>query len=364
MRRIDANRGSPRSSELAPSDAGFQGQLRCASLADLIQLECGNRNHSAVSVDSDGREGHLFFDDGQIVHARAGDRVGEAAVFEILDWTTGTFAPSTLPWPITPTVTSTWQQLLLRAAQRRDEQQPAFAAASTSRLRAVREPSLLGSGAAPSSATSDVAWPSHEPFAASNLAGDPDRSLDKPPPPRRRWALAVLALAALAFGAVGLGVLPPLARRLSEPSAPNAVASPATSAPRPKVVVTAETPAPLPAAAAAVPARVTQPNPSASPRPGESPASADLAAPDGKANVGGGTVAAETKSPEPHAAGTNDALTRAAPPAPHPRPPAPRRSAPPAPSSPPPAPVDAPAASRPVVSPAAKAWDHDSPVPP
>jgi hypothetical protein len=107
-------------------------------LADLIQLQCSSRARVAVSVRSEDHEGHLFFDDGQIVHAVAGFVVGEDAVFEVLNWTSGTFGASNEPWPTTATVTSTWQQVLLLAAQRRDEERPDFPAASGARLVAVK----------------------------------------------------------------------------------------------------------------------------------------------------------------------------------------------------------------------------------
>jgi len=109
-------------------------------LADLIQLQCGNRVRVAVSVRSEGREGHLFFDDGQIVHAVAGERVGEEAVFEILGWTTGTFGQSAEAWPDEPSVTGAWQHLLLTAAQKRDEAQAGFPTVSTARFVAVKKP--------------------------------------------------------------------------------------------------------------------------------------------------------------------------------------------------------------------------------
>jgi len=139
MVALDARLGPRSTREPTDSGGGFDGQLRCASLADLIQLQCGSRARAAVSVRSEERDGHLFFDDGQIIHAIAGGRLGEEAVFEILNWTTGTFGKSAEPWPEQPSVTSNWQYLLLTAAQRRDETQQGFPAVSTSRLMAVKK---------------------------------------------------------------------------------------------------------------------------------------------------------------------------------------------------------------------------------
>jgi hypothetical protein len=159
MAAPDARRGGRSTREPSESKEGFDGQLRCASLADLIQLQCSNRARVAVSVRSENREGHLFFDDGQIVHAVAGRLIGEDAVFEVLNWTTGTFGASNEPWPSAATVTSTWQQVLLLSAQRRDEQQPGFPGGSGARLVAVkRVPSSI-----PSSPASKWSDSSHHP---------------------------------------------------------------------------------------------------------------------------------------------------------------------------------------------------------
>lgn len=140
MAVLDAERGGRTSREPSEQGAGFDGQLHCASLADLIQLQCSNRARVGVAVRSKTREGHLFFDNGQMVHAVAGRFVGEDAVFDMLEWNTGTFSESSEPWPAKPTITSSWQQVLLLAAQRRDERQPAFPAASSARLVAVKRP--------------------------------------------------------------------------------------------------------------------------------------------------------------------------------------------------------------------------------
>lgn len=139
MAALDARLGRRAAHEPDESGEGFEGQLRCASLADLIQLQCSTRARAALRVYSDGREGHLFFEEGQIVHASTAEQAGDEAVYEILNWTSGTFGKSAEPWPDSPSVTTTWQYLLLSAAQRRDELQQGLPAASTSRLMAVKK---------------------------------------------------------------------------------------------------------------------------------------------------------------------------------------------------------------------------------
>jgi hypothetical protein len=101
---------------------GFDGRLQHLGLADLVQLECLTSNRTSVVVRSAGRQGQLFFDSGQLVHAVVGTRVGDPAALEILSWTSGTFACTEATWPSQPSVVQPWQQLLLSAAHRADEE--------------------------------------------------------------------------------------------------------------------------------------------------------------------------------------------------------------------------------------------------
>jgi len=102
--------------------SGFQAQIRGASLWDLVQIECLARKRRVVRVTTVGDVGYLYFDAGNIVQAATLELDGEAAAFEMLQWTQGTFEPCDRPWPERPTITSSWQTLLLRAAQMNDEQ--------------------------------------------------------------------------------------------------------------------------------------------------------------------------------------------------------------------------------------------------
>jgi uncharacterized protein DUF4388 len=136
--KSDAKSGPHSLTSVRAAD-GFDGQLRCATLADLVQLQCLSQARSAICVRSDGRVAHLFFNQGQIVHAVLGDVTGELAAYQILGWTTGSFAYSNLAWPERNTVSSSWQRLLLNAAHQQDEQNR-LPNASGSRLIAVAAP--------------------------------------------------------------------------------------------------------------------------------------------------------------------------------------------------------------------------------
>lgn len=101
--------------------AGFQAQIKGASLADLVQMECLAGSHRVVRVTSGLNTGYLYFRGGAVVHAATRTGAGEAAALDILSWNEGTFEAVDREWPAKDTIASGWQSLLLLAAQRRDE---------------------------------------------------------------------------------------------------------------------------------------------------------------------------------------------------------------------------------------------------
>lgn len=103
------------------ADALVNPEPRSASLSDLIQLECVSGAREAVLVTSNGRQGHLFFEGGAMIHARVDDLLGDEAAFEIVSWKSGAFSASDLPWPLHPSITISWQELLAQAARASDE---------------------------------------------------------------------------------------------------------------------------------------------------------------------------------------------------------------------------------------------------
>ncbi|HYP75327.1 MAG TPA: DUF4388 domain-containing protein [Polyangiaceae bacterium] len=102
-------------------DDGFRVSLEGATLPDFVQMECLAQSSRVFRITSGHRIGYLFFNKGQMIHALSGDHVGEAAALEILKWRDGTVEPTSVGWPDTPTIHSSWQNLLLLSAQQRDE---------------------------------------------------------------------------------------------------------------------------------------------------------------------------------------------------------------------------------------------------
>jgi len=70
---------------------GFEGAVSNLGLTDVIQLESQSRFSGSISVAHLDQEGHLFFEDGEIVHAEVGSFGGEDAVQRILAWPGGEF---------------------------------------------------------------------------------------------------------------------------------------------------------------------------------------------------------------------------------------------------------------------------------
>jgi hypothetical protein len=102
-------------------DDGFRVSLEGATLPDFVQMECLAQSNRVFRVTSGHRIGYLFFTKGQMIHALSGDHVGEPAALEILKWRDGSVEPCNVGWPDAPTIRSTWQNLLMLAAQARDE---------------------------------------------------------------------------------------------------------------------------------------------------------------------------------------------------------------------------------------------------
>jgi Domain of unknown function (DUF4388) len=103
--------------------SGFQGQIKGATIPDLVQLECLSGVQRAVRVTSGSNVGVLFFRAGELVHAIFRSLTGEAAALDMLSWKEGTFEPVEREWPAQETISCHWQGLVLRAVQMQDEKQ-------------------------------------------------------------------------------------------------------------------------------------------------------------------------------------------------------------------------------------------------
>jgi Domain of unknown function (DUF4388) len=102
-------------------EAGFRAELPGLDLATLIQMTCARRQRAVVRIVSYGQEGYLYSAEGRLVHATLDNLVGEEAVLRMLGWESGDFSLCELPFPLHPTIETSTEGLLLRAAQLIDE---------------------------------------------------------------------------------------------------------------------------------------------------------------------------------------------------------------------------------------------------
>lgn len=105
----------------AQPTSGFQGAMGGLPLVDLLQVWSMNRFSGLVAVTYGGQVGHLYFVEGEIVHAEAGAVAGEAAVGEILSWPGGAFEHIPNTTTLKRTITKRLSHLLLDAHRTLDE---------------------------------------------------------------------------------------------------------------------------------------------------------------------------------------------------------------------------------------------------
>jgi DNA-binding response OmpR family regulator/predicted regulator of Ras-like GTPase activity (Roadblock/LC7/MglB family) len=115
--------------------AAVRGNLHSLSLAGIIQINCIERNQARVRLRHQGREGSLFFADGEVVHAELGSQVGEEVVYELLTWKDGDFELEMGVSPPKQTIATGWSGLLLEGMRRLDEE-----AAGLERSEAIEAP--------------------------------------------------------------------------------------------------------------------------------------------------------------------------------------------------------------------------------
>jgi two-component system chemotaxis response regulator CheB len=72
----------------------FDGAIEGIQVTDIIQINCISRLSSAVFINDSNREGAVFFENGEIVHAQTDTLVGEEALKDILSWQSGSFDES------------------------------------------------------------------------------------------------------------------------------------------------------------------------------------------------------------------------------------------------------------------------------
>ena len=101
----------------------FQGSLEELPLPDIIQLVSVSGKTGAFTLSSASETGHIYLEEGQIVHAEVGELEGEEAVYELAIWPRGDFVFEPGEDSPTRSIEKSNTNLLMEAARRIDEWQ-------------------------------------------------------------------------------------------------------------------------------------------------------------------------------------------------------------------------------------------------
>jgi CheY-like chemotaxis protein len=105
-------------------ETGFRGNIHGLSLVDLLQMFHYARRSLAIIVDG-WAPGHVFLEDGRIVHASYRELTGEPALRAILAMPAGSLRTMVLPDTTPHSITRDFSTLLLDALRELDEAPPA-----------------------------------------------------------------------------------------------------------------------------------------------------------------------------------------------------------------------------------------------
>jgi hypothetical protein len=119
--RSDALELQERAGTLNLESHGFSGIIKAISLADLVQLICLSGGDHTIKVVSSAGTGILYARSGQICHAEAGALTGIEAFTWILGLSGGYFEPLVSHIVEQPTMSMSWEYLLMEAMRLRDE---------------------------------------------------------------------------------------------------------------------------------------------------------------------------------------------------------------------------------------------------
>ncbi|MFO1497652.1 MAG: response regulator [Verrucomicrobiota bacterium] len=106
---------------LKGADSGFRGVLRRVELQDVLQMECLARSSSVFDITDGSLSGRIYIQDGNFIHAQAGDKLGVEALNALLALKHGEFSLHPFAEPSARTVEGQWEFLLMEAARQRDE---------------------------------------------------------------------------------------------------------------------------------------------------------------------------------------------------------------------------------------------------
>ncbi len=99
------------------------GNLKDLKLANLIQLNCMERNTAKLTIDYAGKYGTIYFHGGQVAHAEFDPDLGEKAIYRLLSLEEGKFKVENGVRPPAITINTSWSNLLLEGLHQKDHRQ-------------------------------------------------------------------------------------------------------------------------------------------------------------------------------------------------------------------------------------------------
>lgn len=106
---------------LEREDRALEGDLQMMNLSSIIQINCEERNLAQLTLNHKGKVGVIYFKDGGMIHAEAGDLSGDDAIYSLLNWDSGSFRLKMGEEPANRTIHKSWSELLLEGMRRIDE---------------------------------------------------------------------------------------------------------------------------------------------------------------------------------------------------------------------------------------------------
>lgn len=100
---------------------GFTGKLDQFQLVDILQMCCLSRRTGRLQISKGVESGVMFLADGNMIHAVAGEREGEEAVYKIISWDFGQFSFEEGLEPDRQTIASAWEHVIMEGVRLRDE---------------------------------------------------------------------------------------------------------------------------------------------------------------------------------------------------------------------------------------------------
>lgn len=99
----------------------FSAILKNVTPVDILQLKCLANDTTTIEFQSGSESGFVHLRNGDIFHAQVGETVGAEAVYKIISWKRGKVSEHASNRSVERSIDSSWQSLLMNAAQQIDE---------------------------------------------------------------------------------------------------------------------------------------------------------------------------------------------------------------------------------------------------